>query len=113
MDKVIKVILLMNNQILISQIEEISTELGEPDCRLIEPFLLNQSSLTLSPWLMDYTSENKYMISSRLNGLHLSNITLATSTPTSILCQSGGILPWLCPCTWIEPWTLKFHDSIG
>jgi hypothetical protein len=64
MDKVIKVILLMNNQILISQIEEISTELGEPDCRLIEPFLLNQSSLTLSPWLMDYTSENKYMISS-------------------------------------------------
>jgi len=54
----------MNNQILISQIEEISTELGEPDCRLIEPFLLNQSSLTLSPWLMDYTSENKYMISS-------------------------------------------------
>ena len=64
MDKVIKVILLTNNQILISQIEEISTELGEPDCRLIEPFLLNQSSLTLSPWLIDYTSDNKYMISS-------------------------------------------------
>ena len=64
MDKVIKVILLMSNQILISQIEEISTELGEPDCRLIEPFLLNQSSLTLSPWLIDYTSDNKYMISS-------------------------------------------------
>jgi len=64
MDKTIKVILLMNNQILISQIEEISTELGEPDCRLIGPFLLNQSSLTLSSWLMDYTSDNKYMISS-------------------------------------------------
>lgn len=64
MDKTIKVILLTNNQILISQIEEVSTELGEPDCRLIEPFLLNQSSLTLSPWLMDYTSDNKYMISS-------------------------------------------------
>lgn len=64
MDKTIKVILLTNNQILISQIEEVSTELGEPDCRLIEPFLLNQSSLTLSPWLMDYTSNNKYMISS-------------------------------------------------
>ena len=64
MDKMIKVILLMNNQILISQIEEVSTELGEPDCRLIEPFLLNQSSITLSPWLIDYTSDNKYMISS-------------------------------------------------
>ena len=64
MDKTIKVILLTNNQILISQIEEVSTELGEPDCRLIEPFLLNQSSITLSPWLIDYTSDNKYMISS-------------------------------------------------
>ena len=64
MDKVTKVILLTNNQILISQIEEVSTELGEPDCRLIEPFLLNQSSLTLSPWLIDYTSDNRYMISS-------------------------------------------------
>jgi len=64
MDKVTKVILLTNNQILISQIEEVLTELGEPDCRLIEPFLLNQSSLTLSPWLIDYTSDNRYMISS-------------------------------------------------
>ena len=63
MDKTIKVILLMSNQILISQIEEVSTELGEPDCRLIEPFLLNNQA-TLSPWLIDYTSENKYMISS-------------------------------------------------
>ena len=64
MEKTIKAILLENNQILISQIEEVSTELGEPDCRLIEPFLLNQSSLTLSPWLIDYTSDNRYMISS-------------------------------------------------
>lgn len=60
----LKLIVLMNNQILITRIEESPSELGEPDCRLIEPFLLNQSSLTLSPWLMDYTSENKYMISS-------------------------------------------------
>ena len=64
MEKTIKAILVQNNQILISQIEEVLTELGEPDCRLIEPFLLNQSSLTLSPWLIDYTSDNRYMISS-------------------------------------------------
>ena len=50
----------LNTQLCICE----GAELGEPDCRLIEPFLLNQSSLTLSPWLMDYTSENKYMISS-------------------------------------------------
>lgn len=60
----LKLIVLMNNQILITRIEESPSELGEPDCRLIEPFLLNQSSLTLSPWLIDYTSDNRYMISS-------------------------------------------------
>lgn len=62
MDKVIKVILLMNNQILISQIEEKPSELGEPDCKLIEPFIVNGEEL--SPWLMNLTIQNDFMISS-------------------------------------------------
>jgi len=66
----------MNNQILISQIEEVTSEIGEPDCRLTEPFLLNQSDLTLSPWLIDFTSDNKYMISSD------KILTLAEPKPT-------------------------------
>ena len=74
--KPIKLILLMNNQILISQIEEVTSEIGEPDCRLTEPFLLNQSDLTLSPWLIDFTSDNKYMISSD------KILTLADPKPT-------------------------------
>lgn len=74
--KPIKMILLTNNQVLISQIEEVASELGEPDCRLIEPFLLNQSDLTLSPWLIDFTSDNKYMISSD------KILTLAEPKPT-------------------------------
>jgi len=74
--KPIKLILLMNNQILISQIEEVTSEIGEPDCRLTEPFLLNQSDLTLSPWLIDFTSDNKYMISSD------KILTLAEPKPT-------------------------------
>lgn len=60
----LKLIVMTNNQILLTQIEEVTTELGEPDCKLVEPFLLNQSSLELSPWLLDYTTQNTFMIHS-------------------------------------------------
>ena len=53
----------MNQQILISQIEEVGADIGEPDCKLIEPFLLNADQ-TLSPWLLDITSQNTFMMSS-------------------------------------------------
>jgi hypothetical protein len=54
----------MNNQILVSQIEEVPSELGEPDCKLIEPFLLNEKDETLSPWLVKVCSQNIFMIHS-------------------------------------------------
>lgn len=60
----IKLLLLMNNQILVSQIEEVGADIGEPDCKLIEPFILNQSTETLSPWLVDFSSQNTFMIQS-------------------------------------------------
>ena len=60
----LKLLVLTNNQIILTQIEEVSTDLGEPDCKLIEPFILNQSDLSLSPWLIDYSSQNTYMIHS-------------------------------------------------
>ena len=59
-----KLILLMNNQILISQIEEVPSELGEPDCKLVEPFVLNEKDETLSPWLVGFCSQNTFMIHS-------------------------------------------------
>lgn len=59
----IKLILLLNNQILISQIDEVSTELGEPDCKLIKPFVVH-SDKTLSPWISDFSSQNIFMIHS-------------------------------------------------
>jgi len=62
--KNLKLIVMTNNQILLTQIEEVPTELGEPDCRLVEPFVLNQSSLELSPWLLDFTTQNTFMIHS-------------------------------------------------
>lgn len=67
--KTIKVLVLNNNQILISQIEEVGSELGEPDCKLIEPYLVVSGAVaglgcTIEPWLMEYTIQNSFMISS-------------------------------------------------
>ena len=60
----IKVLMLLNNQILVSQIEEVPSELGEPDCKLVEPFILNEKDGTLSPWLVSISSQNTFMIHS-------------------------------------------------
>ena len=61
--KNLKLILLVNNQMLLTQIEEVSTELGEPDCKLTEPFIF-KSDETLEPWLTKYTGQNQFMIHS-------------------------------------------------
>jgi len=60
----VKLVLLLTNQILVSQIEEVPSELGEPDCKLIEPFILNEKDETLSPWLVGISSQNTFMIHS-------------------------------------------------
>ena len=61
--KPLKILILMNNQKLLTQIEEVSGELGETDCKLIEPFVLAEDG-TLSPWLVDVTKQNTFMIHS-------------------------------------------------
>lgn len=60
----LKLLVLTNNQMLLTQIEEVSSELGQPDCKLIEPFQINQSDLTLYPWLVDLSPQNTFMIHS-------------------------------------------------
>ena len=59
----IKLIVLLDQQKLVSQIDEVTSELGEPDCKLTEPFIINDDG-TLSPWLLDITNQNTFMISS-------------------------------------------------
>ena len=62
--KPVKVLVLTNNQILVSQIEEVAPmDIGDPNCKLIEPFILNEDA-TLSPWLIDVTNDNEFMICS-------------------------------------------------
>jgi len=49
---------------LVSQIEEAPAAVpGEPDCRLIEPMVVGEQN-TLSPWLVDSTNQNEFMLSS-------------------------------------------------
>ena len=44
----VKVLVLINQQILISQIEEVAPlDIGDPNCKLIEPFILGENDLSL------------------------------------------------------------------
>ena len=77
MEKTIKILLLMNNQFLISQIEEVGADIGEPDCKLIKPFIIDNNGLkTLQPFLSGYTKQDTFMMSSD------KILTLADPTPT-------------------------------
>ena len=71
----VKVIALTNQQNLITQIEEVPSELGEPDCKLIKPFVIKDDK-SLEPFLMDVTNETVFMMSSD------KIITLAEPLPT-------------------------------
>ena len=60
----VKVLVLTNKQILVSQIEEVAPmDIGDPNCKLIEPFILGENDI-LTPWLIDVTNENEFMMCS-------------------------------------------------
>ena len=73
MTKVIKMIVLMNNKILLSEIEEVGAEVGEPDCKLINPVTLTtteekltvqEGKVVLTKWFSSLTKDREFMISS-------------------------------------------------
>ena len=59
----IKLIVLVNQQRLVSPIEEIGADIGQPDCKLTEPFIVGDDN-TLSPWLVESTNQSVFMLSS-------------------------------------------------
>ncbi len=73
--KIIKILALLNNLILITQIEEVGADIGEPDCKLINPFVVRKDQ-TLEPFLCGYTKQNTFMMSSD------KILTLVDPTPT-------------------------------
>ena len=69
----------MNHQYLISEIQEVgSADIGEPDCKLINPFVVNTESgqTILEPFLKDVTRETILMMGSD------KILTMAEPTPT-------------------------------
>ena len=64
MAKMIKILALANQQVLISEIEEVgSADIGEPDCKLINPFVVGDDNL-LTPFLLTVTKDDIFMIGS-------------------------------------------------
>ena len=76
MDQIIKCLLLKNGDLLISQIMEVDTELGGPDCKMIKPYKMvkEHNEYKLETWL-DFTSQSEMMIHSD------SILTIVTPTP--------------------------------
>lgn len=65
----IKVLVFLDKTILISKIEESPSELGEPDCKLVKPFLIKEPQIvglshTIEPWLSGYSKQDTFMVHS-------------------------------------------------
>jgi len=75
----VRVIALTNNNYIISQVDEVATEdIGQPDCKLTKPYIVNTESgkTILEPFMMDLTREHIFMMGSD------KILTLAIPTPT-------------------------------
>ena len=75
----VKVLALVNNHFIISQVDEVaSADIGEPDCKLVKPFIVNTESgkTILEPFMLDLTREDVFMMGSD------KILTLAVPTPT-------------------------------
>ena len=75
----VMVLALTNNHYIISQVDEVATEdIGQPDCKLTNPFVVNTESgkTILEPFMLDLTTEEIFMMGSD------KILTLAIPTPT-------------------------------
>jgi hypothetical protein len=62
----VKCLLLKNDTVLVSEIVEIGSELGEPDCKLTNPYKLKDDGILgihLEPWIT-FTDQSEIMIHS-------------------------------------------------
>ena len=61
-DKVVKCILVSPDTLLVTEIEELMADIGEPDCKLINPYRFI-SLEDMTPWI-DASNQSEYMIRS-------------------------------------------------
>ena len=79
MDKIIKVIALMNHHLLIAEIDEVAAaDIGQPDCKLTNAFVINTESgqTILEPFLDSVTRDTSIMMGSD------KILTIVEPTPT-------------------------------
>ena len=62
MSKTVKCLLLKIDNVIVTEIEEVPSELGEPDCRLLNPYQINSDG-ELFPW-PEVTDQRELMIHS-------------------------------------------------
>ena len=62
-DKIVKCILLDVDNVIITEIIEMDADIGEPNCKLINPYLFN-SDEDMKPWKGDITNQTEFMIRS-------------------------------------------------
>ena len=63
----VRVIALTNNHYIISQVDEVVAEdIGQPDCKLTKPYVVNTESgkTILEPFMMDLTRDDTFMMGS-------------------------------------------------
>ena len=58
----IQVLILMNQTILISEIDEVLADIGQPDCKLINPCVIIDGKV--SKWISNLTSNTEMFMSS-------------------------------------------------
>ena len=61
--QVIQVLILQNQLNLITEIEEVLVDFGEPNCKFTKPYLISDYG-SLSPWLKSFTNDTEIMMSS-------------------------------------------------
>ena len=65
MENEIKILVLVNNDLIIAQVEEVAAlDMGDPNCKLIAPFTVNPLNGDLNPWLSEVTDDTEIMMSS-------------------------------------------------
>ena len=63
MEQQIKILVLTNGTLLISQIEEVAAlDIGDPNCKMTSPYVIKGKEM--SPWLSDVTDDVDIMICS-------------------------------------------------
>ena len=59
----IKCVLIEVDNVLITEVVEIDAEIGDPNCKLIKPYLFNSID-DMKPWKSDITTQTEFMIRS-------------------------------------------------